>query len=277
MRVPVFAAGGAIDDEGIRIMKVVILAGGYGTRISEESHLKPKPMIEIGEKPILWHIMKIYSHHGFNEFVICLGYKGYYIKEYFAHYLLHGADVTFDFTRSGEMTVHDRTAEPWKVTLVDTGAETNTGGRVRRVRGFVGNETFMLTYGDGVGDVDLGALVAFHRAHGRLATVTATQPGGRFGALDLGEGDLVRGFQEKPQGDHSWINAGFFVLEPGIFDYIAGDATAWEQESLGALARDGQLAARRHEGFWQPMDTLRDKNHLERLWQGGQAPWKLWP
>jgi glucose-1-phosphate cytidylyltransferase len=258
-------------------MKVVILAGGYGTRSREELQLKPKPMIEIGEKPILWHIMKLYSHYGFNEFVICLGYEGYYVKEYFAHYLLHGADVTFDFTGSGAMTVHNRTAEPWKVTLVDTGAETNTGGRVRRIRRYVGDEPFMLTYGDSVGDVDLDALGAFHRSHGRLATITATQPAWRFGALDLGEGDLVCGFREKSRWNHSGVNAGFFVLEPGVFDYIAGDATVWEQESLGALARDGQLAAYRHEGFWQQLDTPRDKHRLERLWQGGAAPWMAWP
>lgn len=258
-------------------MKVVILAGGFGTRISEESHLKPKPMIEIGERPILWHIMKSYSHYGFNDFVVCLGYKGYCIKEYFAHYFLHESDVTFDFRSGNERMVHYHSAEPWQVTLVNTGLETMTGGRVKRVREYVGNETFMLTYGDGVSNVDLGQLVAAHRQSGKLATVTSVQPSGRFGALELAENGQVQGFQEKPKGDGSWINAGFFVLEPQVFDYIADDATVLEREPLEGLARDGQLMAYKHPGFWQPMDTLRDKNHLDDLWKSGRAPWKVWP
>jgi glucose-1-phosphate cytidylyltransferase len=257
-------------------VKVVILAGGFGTRISEESILRPKPMIEIGEKPILWHIMKIYSHFGFNDFIICLGYKGYYIKEYFAHYYLHESDVTFDFTANNLMAVHTRAAEPWKVTLVNTGAESNTGGRVRRIRPYVEGETFMLTYGDGVADVNIGDLEKFHRSHGRLATVTAIRPAGRFGSLELAGNDLVSGFREKPAGDGSWINAGFFVFEPGIFNYLAEDATSLEKEPLEHLAEEEQLFAFRHTGFWQPMDTLRDKNLLEKLWTSGQAPWKIW-
>ncbi|OGC92572.1 MAG: glucose-1-phosphate cytidylyltransferase [candidate division Zixibacteria bacterium RBG_16_53_22] len=257
-------------------MKVVILAGGFGTRISEESHLKPKPMIEVGERPILWHIMKGYSYHGFNEFVICLGYKGYSIKEYFAHYFLHESDVTFDFLGPGSREVHSHTAEPWKVTLVDTGLETATGGRVKRIRPYIGNETFMLTYGDGVSDIDIRLLVALHKSHGKLATITATQPGGRFGALDLAEDDRVRGFKEKPKGDGGWINAGFFVFEPQVFDYIAGDPIFLEKEPMDKLAREGQLVAHRHRGFFQPMDTLRDKNLLDELWKSGKAPWKVW-
>jgi len=257
-------------------MKVVILAGGFGTRISEESHLKPKPMIEIGERPILWHIMKTYSHFGFNDFVICLGYKSYYIKEYFAHYFLHESDVTFDFKNQSERIIHTHSAEPWTVTLVNTGLETMTGGRVKRIQPYVGDEPFMLTYGDGVSDVNIGELVAYHKSHGRLATITSTQPGGRFGALDLGENNRVRGFQEKPQGDGGWINAGFFVLEPKVFDYIAGDETVLEKEPLEALAREGELAAYKHHGFWQPMDSLRDKTQLEQLWKSGRAPWKTW-
>jgi glucose-1-phosphate cytidylyltransferase len=257
-------------------LKVVILAGGFGTRISEESHLKPKPMIEIGERPILWHIMKHYSRFGFDDFVVCLGYKGYYIKEYFAHYFLHESDVTFDFREGNRRVIHAHKAEPWKVTLVDTGLETMTGGRVRRVRPYLGEETFLLTYGDGVADVDLSALVDFHRSHGKLATVTAAQPGGRFGALELGEGDVVHGFREKPQGDGGWINAGFFVMEPAVIDRIDGDSTLLEREPMERLAREGQLVARRHAGFWQPMDTLRDKTLLESLWRSGKAPWKVW-
>lgn len=257
-------------------MKVVILAGGYGTRISEESHLKPKPMIEIGERPILWHIMKIYSHFGFNDFIICLGYKGFCIKEYFAHYFLHEADVTFDFKNGNERLIHHHSAEPWTVTLVNTGVETMTGGRVKRIRPYVENEPFMLTYGDGVSNVDIGELVRFHKSHGKKATVTSTQPVGRFGALDLSDSDLVLGFQEKPKGDGSWINAGFFVLEPDIFDYIDGDSTVLEKDPLEKLAGDGDLIAYKHSGFWQPMDTLRDKNHLEDLWKSGAAPWKVW-
>ena len=257
-------------------MKVVILAGGFGTRISEESHLKPKPMIEIGERPILWHIMKSYSHYGFDDFVVCLGYKGYVIKEYFAHYFLHESDITFDFHNSNDRTVHSHTVDPWRVTLVNTGLETMTGGRVKRIREYAGGETFLLTYGDGVSDIDIGKLVAFHQAHGKLATISAAQPGGRFGALDLGENSLVRGFQEKPRGDGGWINAGFFVLEPGVFDLIEGDTTVFEREPLEILAHEGQLVAYPHRGFWQPMDTLRDKSQLEALWKSGRAPWKVW-
>jgi glucose-1-phosphate cytidylyltransferase len=257
-------------------MKVVILAGGFGTRISEESHLKPKPMIEIGERPILWHIMKIYSHYGFNDFVICLGYKGYCIKEYFAHYFLHEADVTFDFRNHNERLVHHHSAEPWTVTLVNTGLATMTGGRVKRVREYIGNETFLLTYGDGVADVNIGKLVDFHTSHGKLATVTSTQPGGRFGALDLSGVDQVRGFREKPKGDDAWINAGFFVMEPEVFDYIDGDETVLEKEPLEKLAGNEELFAYKHSGFWQPMDSIRDKNLLEDLWKEGNAPWKIW-
>jgi glucose-1-phosphate cytidylyltransferase len=257
-------------------MKVVILAGGFGTRISEESHLKPKPMIEIVEKPILWHIMKQYSHHGFNDFIICLGYKGYIIKEYFAHYFLHESDVTFDFRHSNLREVHAHSVEPWKVTLVNTGNETMTGGRVKRIRKYTDNRPFLLTYGDGVSDIDIRELVAYHRSHGKLATISAAQPGGRFGALDLGENDRVLGFREKPKGDGGWINAGFFVLEPGIFDFIEGDDTVFENEPLEGLARNGNLVAYKHKGFWQPMDTMRDKNQLEALWRTGKAPWKVW-
>ena len=257
-------------------MKVVILAGGFGSRISEESYLKPKPMIEIGGRPILWHIMKGYSFHGFHDFVICLGYKGYCIKEYFAHYFLHEADVTFDFTASNQQIIHTHHAEPWKVTLVDTGLHSMTGGRVKRIRQYVGDEPFMLTYGDGVGDVDLRRLVAFHQAHGKLATITSVQPDGRFGSLQLADGDVVEGFQEKPQGDGGWINGGFFVLQPQVFDYIDGDATVFEREPLENLAGDRQLVAHKHFGFWKPMDTLRDKDQLEALWQSGRAPWKKW-
>lgn len=257
-------------------MKVVILAGGYGTRISEESHLKPKPMIEIGERPILWHIMKMYSSYGFNDFVICLGYKGYCIKEYFAHYFLHESDVTFDFRNSNERIIHQHTAEPWSVTLVNTGIDTMTGGRVKRVKEYLNGETFMLTYGDGVSDVPIDKLIEYHKSHGLLATVTSTQPSGRFGALDLGDGDRVRGFQEKPKGDGSWINAGFFVMEPQVLDLIEGDATVLEKEPLESLAKNDQLVAFKHNGFWQPMDTLRDKNYLEELWKTGNAPWKQW-
>lgn len=257
-------------------MKVVILAGGYGTRISEESHLKPKPMIEIGGKPILWHIMKLYSYYGFHDFIICLGYKGYAIKDFFAQYYLHGSDVTFDYTRFNEKTSHRIDVEPWKVTLVDTGAETMTGGRVKRIQPFLNSgEPFMLTYGDGLSDINLQSLLQFHLAHGRLATVSATQPSGRFGSLRL-QGDEVRGFQEKPKGDGGWINAGYFVLEPEALDYIDGDATVLEKEPLERLAGDGQLMARKHDGFWQPMDTMRDKQLLEDMWKSGNALWKKW-
>lgn len=257
-------------------MKVVILAGGFGTRISEESHLKPKPMIEIGGRPILWHIMKTYSHYGFNDFVICLGYKAYCIKEYFAHYFLHEADVTFDFRMSNQQFVHNHQAEPWKVTLVNTGLNTMTGGRVKKVQQYVGNEPFMLTYGDGVSDVNIRNLVDYHKSHGKLATVTSVQPSGRFGALDLTDDNIVQGFQEKPQGDGGWINGGFFVLEPEVFDYIKDDSTIFEREPMEQLAKNNQLIAHKHAGFWQPMDTIRDKENLEGLWQKNKAPWKIW-
>ncbi len=256
-------------------MKVVILAGGLGTRISEETVVRPKPMVEIGGKPILWHIMKIYSHHGFNEFVICLGYKGYIIKEYFSNYFLHMSDVTFDM-KNNSMDVHQRYAEPWKVTLVDTGTETMTGGRIKRITPYIDNETFMLTYGDGVSNVDINGLLAYHKSHGKMATVTATQPSGRFGSLRIEHTDHVVSFQEKPAGDGSWINGGFFVFEPTVLGRIAGDQTVLEKEPLEGLARDGELVAYRHPGFWQPMDTLRDKNLLEELWKTGKAPWKVW-
>ena len=255
-------------------MKAVILAGGLGTRISEESHLRPKPMIEIGGKPIIWHIMKIYSHYGINDFVICLGYKGYVIKEYFANYFLHMSDVTFDMSEN-QMHIHNRHAEPWRVTLVDTGENTATGGRLKRVRDYVGDETFCLTYGDGVADVDLPALIDFHNRHGKLATVTAVQPPGRYGALDV-RGEQVHGFQEKPLGDGGWINGGFFVLEPGVFDYIEGDVTTWEYEPMRALAQDGQLMTHVHRGFWQAMDTLRDCSYLEERWKADEAQWRIW-
>ncbi len=256
-------------------MKAVILAGGLGTRISEETHLKPKPMVEIGGKPILWHILKIYSIFGINEFVICCGYKGYVIKEYFANYFLHMSDVTFQM-RTNSMEVHQKNVEPWQVTLVDTGEATLTGGRLRRVQSYVGDETFCFTYGDGVADVDISASIATHRASGKLATLTAVQPPGRYGALNLVGADQVAGFQEKPQGDGGWINGGFFVLEPAVFDYIHSDATSWEGEPLQRLAAEGQLQAYRHHGFWQPMDTLRDRVQLEELWESGNAPWKSW-
>lgn len=256
-------------------MKAVILAGGLGTRISEETHLKPKPMIEVGGKPILWHIMKIYSAHGIHDFVICCGYKGYVIKEYFANYFLHMSDVTFDMANN-RMEVHQRNAEPWRVTLVDTGDETLTGGRLKRVADYVkGEEAFCFTYGDGVANVDITALVAFHQQHGKQATVTAVQPPGRYGALNM-DGEAVRGFIEKPKGDGGWINGGFFVLSPKCLDYIMGDTTSWEAGPLVRLATDGELMAFEHAGFWQPMDTLRDKNHLEELWLSGNAPWKIW-
>lgn len=255
-------------------MKAVILAGGLGTRLSEETIVKPKPMIEVGGHPILWHIMKLYSAYGICDFVICCGYKGYIIKEYFANYFLHMSDVTFDMVNN-QMQVHQRNVEPWRVTLVDTGDDTLTGGRLKRVKKYLGNEEFCMTYGDGVGDVDIKRLLAFHRAHGRLATLTATQPPGRFGALEI-QGDNILGIQEKPQGDGGWINGGFFVLSPKVFDYIDGDDTNWEREPLERLAREGQLSAFFHRGFWQPMDTLRDKNHLDELWLADKAPWKVW-
>jgi glucose-1-phosphate cytidylyltransferase len=255
-------------------MKAVILAGGLGTRISEESHLKPKPMIEIGGRPILWHIMKIYSHYGINDFVICLGYRGYVIKEYFANYFLHMSDVTFDMAQN-RMEVHQNSAEPWRVTLIDTGPDTMTGGRLKRVRDHIGDEAFCFTYGDGVADIDIAAQLAFHRAHKKLATVTAIQPPGRYGALDIDAGRVLS-FQEKPAGDGAWINGGFFVLEPPVIDLIDGDQTSWEATPLVQLAAQGELMSYQHRGFWQPMDTLRDKNHLEELWAAGRAPWKVW-
>jgi glucose-1-phosphate cytidylyltransferase len=256
-------------------MKAVILAGGLGTRISEETLLKPKPMVEIGGKPILWHIMKIYSAHGVNDFVICCGYKGYLIKEYFANYFLHMSDVTFDMS-SNRMDVHQQHAEAWRVTVVDTGDDTMTGGRIRRVAPYLDvEEPFCLTYGDGVSDVNISALIAFHRAHGLQATLTATQPPGRFGVLDL-EGTKVRSFKEKPRGEGALINGGFFVLQRSVIDLITDDGTLWERGPLEQLALKGQLAAFRHDGFWQPMDTLRDKTHLEALWAADQAPWKVW-
>ena len=255
-------------------MRAVILAGGFGTRISEESHLKPKPMVEIGGKPILWHIMKIYSAHGINDFIICLGYKGYLIKEYFANYFLHMSDVTFDIA-ANKMEVHQNSAEPWKVTLVDTGEDTMTGGRLKRVKQYLGKEAFCMTYGDGVADIDISGLIAFHKRQGRLATVTAIQPPGRFGALNLEE-QRITSFQEKPQGDGGWISGGFFVLSPGVVDYIEGDETVWERDPMQRLARENQMSAFLHRGFWQPMDTLRDRGHLEELWTGGRAPWKVW-
>lgn len=257
-------------------MKVVILAGGLGTRISEESHLKPKPMIEVGDAPILWHIMKYYSSYGFNEFIICCGYKGYVIKEYFADYYLHRSDVTFDFANNNEMIIHTNVAEPWKVTVVDTGLHTMTGGRLKRIQKYVGDQTFMMTYGDGVSDIDLDALLEFHRVHKKAATLTAIQPGGRFGVLDIDDNETVRQFSEKAKEDGGWINAGFMVLEPEVFDYIEGDDTFFEKEPLENLALDGKLAAYRHEGFWKCMDTMRDKGMLDELWNSGQAPWKRW-
>jgi len=255
-------------------MKAVILAGGLGTRISEETHLKPKPMIEIGGKPVLWHIMKAYSAHGISDFIICLGYKGYLVKEFFANYYLHQSDVTFDM-QDNSMKVHQNTAEPWIVTLVDTGELTQTGGRLKRIVPYLDNEDFCFTYGDGVSDVDIGALITFHKSQATLATVTAVQPPGRFGLLDV-TGNKINTFEEKPQGDGSWVNGGYFVLSPKALDYIEGDQTSWEVGPLQQLAREGQLAAFCHDGFWQPMDTLRDKIHLEELWSSGKAPWKTW-
>lgn len=257
-------------------MKAVILAGGLGTRLSEETTVKPKPMVEIGGKPILWHIMKSYSVHGINDFIICCGYKGYIIKEFFANYFLHTSDVTFDMQKNA-MEVHSHHAEPWRVTLVDTGENSMTGGRLKRVAKFVADEeAFCFTYGDGVSDVDITASIAFHRQHGKLGTMTAVQPPGRFGAIDM-EGQRIMRFREKPQGDGNWINGGFFVLSPKVIDYIDGDATFWEKEPMENLARDGQIDAFMHPGFWQPMDTLRDKIHLEQLWESREAPWKQWP
>jgi glucose-1-phosphate cytidylyltransferase len=257
----------------MQIGKVVILAGGLGSRLAEETEIRPKPLVEIGGRPILWHIMKIYSKYGLNDFVICLGYKGYLIKEYFGNYHLHMSDVTFDLSDNSTI-VHNRRAEPWRVTLVDTGDSTKTGGRVRRVREHIGNQNFCLTYGDGVADIDISALLAFHERHGLAATVTAVQPPGRFGALDIDAANKVASFHEKPRGDGTWINGGFLVLSPEVIDYIEGDETTFEDEPLQRLAEDGKLAAFRHTGFWHPMDTLRDKRHLEELWLSGSAPWR---
>ncbi|HXH73855.1 MAG TPA: glucose-1-phosphate cytidylyltransferase [Bacteriovoracaceae bacterium] len=255
-------------------MKVAILAGGFGTRLSEETDIRPKPMVEIGGKPILWHIMKQYSHYGHNDFVILLGYKGYYIKEYFANYFLHQSDVTIDI-KNNKMEIHNNSSEPWKVTLVDTGLDTMTGGRVKRAQKYLGNETFLLTYGDGVSDVDIDKLVAFHKKNGKAMTLTSVQPEGRFGSLEV-ESDLIKKFAEKPKGDGSWINGGFFVCEPKLFDYIDGDSTILERAPLESLAKMGQLVAFKHDSFWKPMDTLRDKIQLEQLWSEGKAPWKVW-
>jgi len=256
-------------------MKAVILAGGLGTRLSEETHLKPKPMVEIGGKPILWHILKIYSGFGINEFVICCGYKGYIIKEYFANYFTHTCDVTFHLDEDNRMEVHHRKNEPWKVTLVDTGDESMTGGRLARVRDFLGDDSFCFTYGDGLADVQIDSLISHHQQMGKLATLTAVQPPGRYGALHLEAGSVLQ-FQEKPDGDNAWINGGFFVLQPDVLDWIDDDSTSWEADVLPRLAEAGQLSAYRHKGFWQPMDTLRDKTRLEDLWNSGEAPWKRW-
>lgn len=257
-------------------MKVVILAGGFGTRLSEETGVKPKPMVEIGDRPILWHIMKIYSQYGLSDFIICLGYKGFYIKEYFASYFLQMSDVTYDL-KDNRMTVHHSETEPWRVTLVDTGQNTMTGGRLKRVKEFIGNETFCFTYGDGLSDVNIQELIAFHRGQNVLSTLTAVQPPGRFGAFRLSHGkNKIEAFREKPQGDGAWVNGGFFVLEPEVIDYIDGDACVWEREPMESLTNEGRMGAFRHKGFWHPMDTLRDKHQLEELWRTGKAPWKIW-
>ncbi|MCC0022610.1 MAG: glucose-1-phosphate cytidylyltransferase [Hyphomicrobiaceae bacterium] len=255
-------------------MKAVILAGGFGTRISEESQTRPKPMVEIGGRPILWHIMKIFSHCGINDFIVCLGYKGYVIKEYFSNYFLHMSDVTFDL-RSNSVNYHKKRAEPWSITLVETGSKTMTGGRLKRVRDYIGDQPFFFTYGDGVIDADLRAIYDFHQKSGKLATVTAVQPPGRYGSLEIADGERVTGFVEKPTGG-GYINGGFFVLSPGVLDYIAGDDTPWEKEPVERLAAEGQLGAYVHKGFWHPMDTLRDRNHLDELYMGGNAPWVIW-
>ena len=256
-------------------MKVVILAGGLGTRLSEETHLKPKPMVEIGGKPILWHIMKIYSSFGFNEFIICLGYKGYIVKEYFANYFLHQSDVTFDLSNN-DVEYHKSEAEAWKVSLIDTGDKSMTGGRIKRVKDYINNQPFLLTYGDGVGNIQVDELVKFHESQGRLLTVTAVQPAGRFGALNLDDQNNVESFMEKPKGDGSWINGGFFVCQPEVLDYIDDDASIWERKPMETIAKDNQMAAFKHKNFWKPMDTMRDKLELENLWESGNAPWKIW-
>ncbi|MBI4707819.1 MAG: glucose-1-phosphate cytidylyltransferase [Candidatus Omnitrophica bacterium] len=256
-------------------MKVVILAGGLGTRLSEETELKPKPMVEIGGKPLIWHIMKLYSHYGFDDFLICLGYKGYVIKEYFSNYFLHQSDVTIDM-KNNSVHVHNCKTEPWKVTLVDTGLNTMTGGRIKRIKEYINNETFMLTYGDGVSNVNIQKLAEFHKQHKKQATITAVQPLGRFGSMELDTDDKIISFKEKPKGDGAWINGGFFVLEPQIFNYIEGDDTFWEREPLEQLAKNGQLKAYKHHDFWKPMDTLRDKIELNKLWDSGRAEWQVW-
>lgn len=257
-------------------MKVLLLAGGFGTRLSEETDIRPKPMVEIGGKPILWHIMKIYSTYGFNDFVILLGYKGYYIKEYFANYFLHQSDITIDMS-NGKMEVLNNSSEPWKVTLLDTGIDSMTGGRIKMAQSFVGNEAFMLTYGDGVSDINIDKLLQFHKSHGKLLTMTSSQPEGRFGALDIDSNNRVNVFKEKPKGDGSWINAGFFICEPKVFDYITGgNSTVFEQEPLQELAKDGEILAYQHDGFWRPMDSLKDKNDLNKLWHDNEAKWKVW-
>lgn len=264
------------ESKGGKLMKVVLLAGGFGTRISEESHLKPKPMIEIGNQPILWHIMKTYSYYGYNEFIICAGYKQNVIKEYFANYYLHKSDVTFDFVNDNKMTIHNNISEPWKVTIVDTGLNTLTGGRIKRIASYVGNESFMMTYGDGVCDIDISRLVAFHKASGKKATMTAVQPGSRFGTMDIGDDNSISTFAEKSKTAGGWINGGYMVLEPEVFDYINDDSTIFEREPMERLAREGQMIAYKHNGFWQCMDTLRDKNYLEELIGANQAPWMVW-
>jgi glucose-1-phosphate cytidylyltransferase len=256
-------------------MKVLLLAGGFGTRLSEETDIRPKPMVEIGGKPILWHIMKIYSQYGFNEFVVLLGYKGYVIKEYFANYFLHQSNVTIDI-QTGSMKVLDNSSEPWKITILDTGIDSMTGGRIKRAQDFIGNETFMLTYGDGVGDINISKLIEFHKSHGKAITMTSSQPDGRFGALNIDKNNQVQEFREKPKGDGHWVNAGFFVCEPKVFDYINGDGTVFEQEPLMNLAKDGEIFTFKHKGFWKPMDTLRDKQELQKLWDSKKAPWKVW-
>jgi len=255
-------------------MKAVILAGGLGTRLSEETSLKPKPMVEIGGKPILWHIMKIYSAHGINDFIICLGYKGYVVKEYFANYFLHTSDVTFDMAKN-KMKVHQNSSEPWRVTLVDTGHETQTGGRVKRIKDYIGDDTFCLTYGDGIGKVNIGESIQFHKKMGKLATLTGVLPPGRFGSLKI-QDNLITSFMEKPLGDGGWVNGGFFVLEPKVLDYIDGDATVWEQEPINRLVADNEFAVYKHNDFWQGIDTLRDKNMIQKMWDSGNAPWKVW-
>lgn len=256
-------------------MKVVLLAGGFGTRISEESHLKPKPMIEIGNMPILWHIMKGYSKYGFNEFIICCGYKQYVIKEYFANYFLHNSDITFDFSNQNQMEIHNNMSEPWKVTLVDTGLNTMTGGRIKRVQKYIGNEPFMVTYGDGVSDVNINKLLEFHKQHGKIGTMTAVQPEGRFGVLDI-DNNQINAFREKSKDDSGWINCGFMIMNPEIFNYIDDDSTVFEKKPLESLAKNSQLMAYKHDGFWQCMDTLRDKEKLEKMWNSNNAPWKVW-